>query len=329
MAKSREIDPPFPDRGQQLHMLRKMYEIRFFEEAAGNLYKRGVTKGGIHTCIGQEAVAVGISAHLTDKDYITSTHRGHGHHIAKGADLKRLMAEILGKTTGYCAGRGGSMHVAAFDVGSLGAFPIVAAGVPSAVGAALSAQLLKREAVVVSYFGEGALGQGTLHESFNLASIWRLPVVFVCENNRYAVSTASESTLAFGDLRQLASVYGMPGEEIDGQNVLTVCRVAGDMIASARAGEGPSLLHAQTYRFEGHYVGQPEVYRSREEVQQARQAMDPIVIFSKHLLEEVGVEDAELKAIEAQARQAVEEALRFAEDSPEPALDEWAKYVYA
>lgn len=329
MAKTHPIDPSLPDRRQQLDMLHRMYAIRFFEEAAGNLYKRGLTKGGIHTCIGQEAVAVGISAHLTKEDCITSTHRGHGHHIAKGADLKRLMAEVLGKETGYCAGRGGSMHVAAFDVGSLGAFPIVAAGVPSAVGAALSAQLLKRQAVVVSYFGEGALGQGTLHESLNLASIWRLPVVFVCENNRYAVSTASEKMLSFDDPTKLASVYGMPAEEVDGQDVLAVYRVAEELIARGRAGKGPSFLHALTYRFEGHYVGQPEIYRTREEVQEARQAMDPIVLFSHHLLEQVGAEEGEIEAIEAQARQEVDAALKFAEESPEPPPDEWGRYVYA
>jgi pyruvate dehydrogenase E1 component alpha subunit len=305
-----------------------MYAIRFFEEVAGDLYKRGMTKGGVHTSVGQEAVAVGVSAHLREEDYITSTHRGHGHHIAKGADLKRLMAEILGKATGYCAGRGGSMHVAAFEVGSLGAFPIVASGLPTAVGAALSARIRKRDIVVVSYFGEGALGQGTLHEAFNLASIWRLPVVFVCEDNRYAVSTASEKMLSFGDLSKLASVYGMRGEEVDGQDVLEVYRVAGDQIAGARSGAGPFLLHAMTYRFEGHYVGQPEIYRTSEEVQQARREMDPIIIYSQHLLEEIGVEEVELKAIEVEARRAVDEALEFAQESPEPQPEELARYVY-
>jgi pyruvate dehydrogenase E1 component alpha subunit len=316
-------------REEQLEMLRKMYAIRFFEEVAGDLYKKGHTKGGIHTSIGQEAVAVGVSAHLKDQDYITSTHRGHGHHIAKGADLKRLMAEILGKETGYCAGRGGSMHVAAFDVGSLGAFPIVAAGAPSAVGAALSIQMLKKDAIVVSYFGEGALGQGTLHESFNMASIWRLPVVFVCENNRYAVSTASENMLSFRDLPKLASVFGVRGEEVNGQDVLEVYRVAGEQIARVRAGEGPCFIHALTYRFEGHYVGQPEVYRTREDVQQARQEMDPINLFSRYLSEKVGFEGAELEAIEAQARQAADGALKFAQESPDPPPEEWGRYVYA
>ncbi|MEJ2708789.1 MAG: thiamine pyrophosphate-dependent dehydrogenase E1 component subunit alpha [Anaerolineales bacterium] len=312
-----------------LEMYRKMHRIRFFELAAGKLYQKGQVKGGIHAYIGQEAVAVGVCANLRAEDIITSTHRGHGHHIAKGAALNRLMAEVLGKETGYCHGRGGSMHVAAFEVGSLGAFPIVASGVPSAVGAALSGRLFGRDIVVVAFFGDGALAQGTLHESLNLAAIWNLPVIFVCENNRYAVSTRVETSVAFKDLRLLAEAYGMAGEQVDGQNLPRVYAAAQRAVERGRAGQGPSLIHALTYRFEGHYFGEPQIYRTREEVQQAREAMDPIPIFQDYLIEHNLARPEELEAIRDQAEQQVETALEFAENSPDPKPEEYDRYVYA
>jgi len=271
---------------------------------------------------------VGVCASLRPDDLIGSNHRGHGHHIAKGADLGRLMAEVLGKATGYCGGRGGSMHVAAFDVGSLGAFPILASGIPVAVGAALSARLQQRERVVVSFFGEGALAQGTLHEAVNMAAVWQLPVVFVCENNQYAVSTHVSQTIAFRDLPALAGAYGIPAKEVDGQDVLAVIAAARWLVEHARGGQGPGLLHARTCRFEGHYFGEPQVYRSRDEVQQARQTLDPITRLRDALQAQGWLDEAEAQAIQQSAREAVEAALRFAEASPEPDPEEVAAYVY-
>jgi pyruvate dehydrogenase E1 component alpha subunit len=317
------------DQAAKLEMLARMYTIRFFEQEAGRLYQKGRVKGGVHAYIGQEAVAVGVCSLLNKDDYISSTHRGHGHHIAKGADVRKLMAELLGKATGYCEGRGGSMHVAAFDVGSLGAFPIVAAGVPSAVGAALSAQLRGEATIAVAFFGEGALGQGTLHESLNLASIWNLPVIFVCEDNQYAVSTAVESTIAVRDVVALADAYGLPGEEVDGQRVLEVYTASQTAVARAREGGGPSLIKANTYRFEGHYFGEPEVYRTREEVKKARESMDPILLFKEHLTSSEDVEPEQIERITKQAEQVIQEALKYAERSPDPNPEEFANYVYA
>jgi TPP-dependent pyruvate/acetoin dehydrogenase alpha subunit len=317
------------DHAVQQEMLQRMYQIRFFEEAAGLLYKKGRLKGGIHASIGQEAVAVGICAQLTQQDYIASTHRGHGHHIAKGADLGKLMAEILGKATGYCGGKGGSMHVAAFEVGSLGAFPVVAAGVPSAVGAALSGRLRGQDYVTVAFFGDGALGQGILYEAFNLAAIWKLPVLFVCENNQYAVSSSVDQTIAIRDIPGMAEKHGLAVEETDGQDLLAVYQAAQRAILRARQGGGPTFLHARTYRFEGHYFGEPQVYRSREEVAQARRNRDPIHKYCEYLLQNGVADQARIEGIEESARKSIEQALRYAEESPEPAPEEYGDDVYA
>ena len=311
------------------NMLRKMYQIRYFEQVAGRLYQKGLVKGGVHPYIGQEAIAVGISTHLRKDDLITSTHRGHGHHIAKGADLNRLLAEVIGKETGYCKGRGGSMHVAAFDVGSLGAFAINASGVPVAVGAALSAVLQDKDIVIIAYFGEGALAQGTLHESLNMASVWKLPVIFVCENNEYAVSTPSEMTISYKDMKAFAEVYSMWGEDINGQDIMEVYEIAGKVIKRAREGKGPAFIHARTYRFEGHYFGEPQIYRPREEVQEARNTLDPIRIFIDYLFTHNLMSQEEAQKIDQQAQEDIQKALTFAEESPEPKPEEYAKYVYA
>lgn len=315
--------------GQLTDMLHKMYQIRYFEQAAGGLYQKGLVKGGVHPYTGQEAIAVGISAHLRKDDLITSTHRGHGHHIAKGADLNRLLAEVIGKETGYCRGRGGSMHVAAFDVGSLGAFAINASGVPVAVGAAFSAVQQEKDIVVVAYFGEGALAQGTLHESLNMASIWNLPVIFVCENNHYAVSTPSETTISYQDMRSLAELHGMWAEDINGQDVIEVYNVAGECIKRVREGKGPAFIHARTYRFEGHYFGEPQIYRTREEIQEAKETQDPIGIFLDYLYTHNLMSREKAEQIDQQAQGDIQNALTFAENSPEPPPEDFANYVYA
>lgn len=318
MALSREI---------LKQMLETMWRIRRFEEAAGAYYREGRLKGGIHASIGQEAVATGVCFALRHDDLITSTHRGHGHHIAKGADLNRLMAELMGRDTGYNRGRGGSMHVAAFEVGSLGAFPVVASGVPVAVGAALSAKMQGADRVVVTFFGDGAMGQGTLHESMNLAAVWALPVIFVCENNQFAVSMRQEHALAIRDKTGWARVYGVAAWSVDGQDVEAVYDTIVQAVRHARGGEGPSFVEAVTYRFEGHYFGEPQVYRTREEVSAERQHHDPIKLLEDKLLV-AGIGRAELEALEQAAARAVDEAKAFAEASPDPAPETFADYVY-
>jgi TPP-dependent pyruvate/acetoin dehydrogenase alpha subunit len=309
-------------------MLETMWRIRRFEEAAGAYYREGRLKGGIHASIGQEAVAVGVCFALRPDDLITSTHRGHGHHIAKGADLNRLMAELLGRDTGYNRGRGGSMHVAAFEIGSLGAFPVVASGVPVAAGAALSAKMQGLDRLVVTFFGDGAVGQGTLHESMNLAAVWALPVIFVCENNQFAVSMRQEQALAIRDKAEWADSYGLAACSVDGQDVEAVYDAAVQAVCHARGGEGPAFIEAVTYRFEGHYFGEPQVYRTREEVSAERRQRDPIHLLEAKLLA-AGVDRAELDAIEQTAARAVDEAKVFAEASPDPAPETFADYVYA
>jgi TPP-dependent pyruvate/acetoin dehydrogenase alpha subunit len=315
-----------------IELLKRMHEtmwrIRRFEEAAGAYYRAGRLKGGIHASIGQEAVATGVCFALRPDDLITSTHRGHGHHIAKGADLNRLMAELLGRETGYNRGRGGSMHVAAFEVGSLGAFPVVASGVPVAVGAALSAKMQGLDRVVVAFFGDGALGQGTLHESLNLAAVWALPVVFVCENNQFAVSMRQDQALAIRDKTRWADAYGLAACSIDGQDVEAVYDATLQAASHGRAGEGPAFIEAVTYRFEGHYFGEPQVYRTREEVSAERLHRDPITLLEGKLLA-AGVDKAELDVQEQTAARAVDEAKAFAEASPDPAPETFDDYVYA
>jgi TPP-dependent pyruvate/acetoin dehydrogenase alpha subunit len=305
-----------------------MWRVRRFEEAAGALYRAGRVKGGIHASIGQEAVATGVCFALRPEDLISSTHRGHGHHIAKGAELNRLMAEVLGRETGYNRGRGGSMHVAAFDVGSLGAFPVVASGVPVAVGAGLSMRMQGLDRVVVAFFGDGAVAQGTLHESLNLAALWKLPVVFVCENNQFAVSTRQEGALAVRNKVNWAESYGLTACSIDGQDVEAVYEATSQAVSHARAGEGPAFIEAITYRFEGHYFGEPEVYRTREEVNAERLHHDPVKMLHDRLLA-AGVSEGGLDALERAAAGAVDEAVAFAEASPEPDPEAFADYVYA
>lgn len=317
------------DNEARLDMLKKMYLIRYFEETAGSLYKRGALKGGVHASIGQEAVAVGVCQSLESTDYITSTHRGHGHHIAKGADPGKLMAEVMGKSTGYCAGRGGSMHVAAFDVGSLGAFPVVAAGIPTAVGAALSSKIRNQNSVVISFFGDGAFGQGVIYESFNLAAVWKLPVVFVCENNQYAVSSNVEDTIAIKDFAGLAEKHGLAFTEVDGQDLPSVFNAAVEAVSKTRQGKGPFFFHAKTYRFEGHYIGEPQIYRKREDVDIIRKSDDPISNYSRFLIANHYTDDASIQGIEEEAQKSIADALAFAENSPEPDAEEYGDYVYA
>jgi pyruvate dehydrogenase E1 component alpha subunit len=309
------------------HMLQKMSEIRFFEEKVFDLYGQNLVPGTIHLYAGEEAVAVGVCTALRKDDFITSTHRGHGHCIAKGADLKRTMAEILGKETGYCRGKGGSMHIADFSVGMLGATAVVGAGLPIAVGAGLSAKLRNTDQVVACFFGEGASNQGTFHESLNMAAAWSLPVIFVCENNLYAMGTRQCRIMKIANVADRASGYGIPGVTIDGNNVLAVYEAACSAVEKARKGEGPTLIECKTYRHKGHSRVDPAKYRAKEEVEEWLNK-DPIKRLKDKTLQDHIFTEHEIGKIEREAMAKVEEAVKFAVESPYPAPEEALEDVY-
>jgi acetoin:2,6-dichlorophenolindophenol oxidoreductase subunit alpha len=316
-----------PEDARRLY--RDMVLIRTFEDRFQREMQRQQLHGTGHLYAGEEAVAVGVCAHLTDADYITSTHRGHGHCIAKGVDVRGMMAELFGKATGSCKGKGGSMHIADVDKGMLGANGVVGAGLPLACGAALSLSLTRPGAVVASFFGDGAANIGAFHESLNLAAIWKLPVVFVCENNRYAESTPVEYACSVADISQRAAAYNIPGVTVDGQDVLSVWEAAGEAIDRARRGQGPTLLEAKTYRYYGHYFGDPEQrYRTREEVESFR-ARDCIVRFREQALSERWLTSDQLADEDQTAAALIDEAVEYAEASPWPAESELLTDVYA
>ena len=274
----------------------------------------------MHQYNGQEAVAVGVCENLRPTDYITSTHRGHGHYIAKGGNLNAMMAEMFGKATGCCKGMGGSMHLMDFRAGILGATGIVGAGIPIAVGAALSAKLRGTDQVVACFFGDGAANTGAFHEALNLASVWELPVVFVCENNFYGFSTHVEATMKIREIALRASAYGMPGKSVEGNDIIAVCSEAKEAVERSRMGKGPTLLECKTYRFKGHSRFEPAKYRPREELEEWLKR-DPIPITRKFLLEKGIAKEDELAFIEQDAARLVDEAVAFARSSPEPEPD--------
>jgi len=267
-----------------VELYKRMLEIRYFEEKVFELYAQNLVPGTIHLYAGEEAVAVGVCSNLRKDDYITSTHRGHGHCIAKGAQLKRIMAEILGKETGYCKGKGGSMHIADFNVGMLGATAVVGAGLPIAMGAGLSIKLRRTDNVVACFFGDGASNQGTFHEAINMAAIWKLPVIFVCENNIYAMGTRQSTVMLVEDIADRAVAYGIPGVTVDGNEVLAVYEAAQKAVERARKGEGPTLMECKTYRHKGHSRIDPAKYRPKEEVEEWLRK-DPIKHFKEQLLQ--------------------------------------------
>ncbi|MFB0545528.1 MAG: thiamine pyrophosphate-dependent dehydrogenase E1 component subunit alpha [Anaerolineae bacterium] len=311
-----------------LEMYRRMVRIREFELTAIDLFKRGQVKGAVHPYIGQEASGVGVCMALRRDDLIAGTHRSHGHNIAKGADTKKMMAEILGKETGYCKGRGGSMHIAAFETGSLGALAVVAAGIPIAVGAALAFKMRGEDRVAVPFTGDAGSNTGNWHEGLNMASIWHLPVVFVLENNQYGVSTNIKYSTNIDDLSIRAQSYGIPGVRVDGFDVIAVYEAAVKAVARARRGEGPTLLVTEAYRFEGHYAGEPEVYRDKAEVQEYRKK-DPIPRFRRELIEAGKASQDEFDAIDAEIKQEMVEAVKFAQESPQPDPSTAMDYIYA
>ncbi len=316
------------DAGLLRRMYEQMWRIRVFDERALALYREGVMRGTTHPYIGMEAVAVGACSALREDDFITSTHRGHGHCIAKGGDIAMMMAELLGKATGYCKGKGGSMHIADVERGILGANGIVGGGMGIATGSALSAKLRGTDQVTVCFFGDGALNQGILHEASNMAAIWKLPVIYLCENNQYAMSARVEHFTSVPDPAVRADAYGIPGYRADGMDVLDVYRVVSEAVARARQGLGPSYVVCTTYRYFGHHVGDPLNYRDKAEVDQWRQR-DPIGRLQQILIEQGVLSEEEAIAVEARVRQEIEQAVEFAKNSPEPSVDELMEDIYA
>jgi pyruvate dehydrogenase E1 component alpha subunit len=308
--------------------LRLMLTIRLFDEQALSLYRAGEMRGTTHPYIGMEAVGVGVMLALQANDYVTSTHRGHGHTIAKGGDPRKMMAELLGRATGYSHGKGGSMHIADLEKHMLGANGIVGGGMGLATGAALTAKLQKTGSVAVCFFGDGALEQGILHETTNLAAIWKLPVVYVCENNQYAMSARSDWSVAGGDPASRAAGYGIPGVTVDGMDLFAVNAKAREFVERARRGEGPAYLVCTTYRYHGHHAGDPLNYREREEVERWRQ-QDPIERVKRAAVERGALTDAEITDLEQQIAAEIEAAVEFAKNSPDPTVDQLMTDIYA
>lgn len=315
------------DKAAALAALEAMLAIRSFEEAVDGLFARGLMHGTMHLSIGQEASATGVCAALKPTDYITSTHRGHGHCIAKGADLTRMMAELLAKQTGYCRGRGGSMHIADTQTRNLGANGIVAGGIPIAAGAALAQKMRGETNVVVSFFGDGATNEGAFHEALNLAAIWDLPVVFVCENNKYGMSNSTELSMRVEKISDRALAYGMAGVTVDGNDVDEVYQAAVKAVERARSGQGPTLLECETYRWKGHSKSDKNLYRSKEEIDEWK-AKDPIVRFQETILASGLVTQAEIDQLTAKVREMTRNAIKDASAAPDSNPAELLSSVY-
>ena len=311
-----------------LNAYRKMLELRLFELKVQELYRNARLPGFVHLYVGEEAVAVGVCMNLVDKDLVFSTHRGHGHALAKGVPAGIVLAELWGKVTGSSGGRGGSMHLYAPEWGFMGTNGIVGAPIPLATGGALSAKLRQNGQIVVSFFGEGAVNSGSFHEAVNMGTVWDLPVVYICENNLYATEMAFSRATKNTSVARRAESYGLPGIEVDGQDVLAVHRVAKTAIDRARAGEGPTLIECKTYRYVGHHEGDPGTdYRTREEVQRWKE-QDPLKRARKLLIESAVVDESELKAVDREVEGLINQAEEFAEKSPEPSPDSLDEHVF-
>ena len=300
-----------------LNLYKTMARIRNFELMAEKLFLEGELPGFIHLYIGEESIATGVIANLRKDDFITSTHRGHGHMIAKGADINRMMAELYGRTTGCCKGKGGSMHIADFSIGVLGANGVVGGGLPIAVGAGLGVKMKKTDQVAVAFFGDGASNTGAFHESLNFASVYKLPIIFVVENNQFASTVRTKDTTSVENISDRAVGYGIPGMTIDGNDVITVYETAKEVIKRAREGGGPSLLEVKTYRIKGHFVGDPELYRDKKEVEEFW-LNEPIKKFEKKLVELIMLNEIEKKKIWENSKKEIKEAVIFAKESPMP-----------
>ena len=315
-----------------MEMLRRMLRIRHFEEAVIRLVERGEIVGAAHSYIGEEAVAVGACLALRDDDWMTGNHRSHGHPIAKGGDVKRAMAELLGKATGFCKGKGGSMHLADFSIGILGESGILGSAIPTAVGAALGSKLQGNDRVAVPVFGDGASNEGAFHESINLAAIWKLPVIFLCENNQYAVSSSFKTMVASENISDRAAAYNIPGVLVDGQDVIAMYEAVTEAVARARAGDGPSLIEGRTYRYYEHSLGLNRIvrapYRDDEEMEHWKQR-DPIKIHKERLLSQDIATQDEIDQLEQEVMQQIDEAVEFARQSPFPEPSALFEDMYA
>ena len=303
-----------------------MLTIRAFESKAVELFADNKLPGFVHLYLGEEAVATGVCGSLTTKDYITSTHRGHGHLIAKGGKVDLMMAELFGKATGYCKGKGGSMHIADVELGILGANGIVGAGQPIAAGAAFACKYRKSDAVTVCFFGDGASNRGTFHEALNMASIWKLPLVFICENNMYGISNCQRDHMRVTDVSDRAAAYGIPGMTVDGNDVVAVYEAAAEAVQRARSGDGPSLIECKTWRWRGHFEGDPGAYKNPEE-QESWLKKDPIPRFEQKLVE-LNYE-SEIMEIKKKVEEQIAAAITFAQESPEPNPEDVLTDVYA
>lgn len=319
--------PQMPKR-KLLHMHEQMLLIRYFEEQVDDFFKKGLIYGTTHLCIGQEATAVGTCAVLQDGDKITSTHRGHGHSIAHGASIKRMMAELFGRTTGYCKGKGGSMHIADVDSGNLGANGIVGGSIPLAVGSALTAKMKGLSYVTVCFFGDGATNEGSFHESLNMAAIWQLPVVFICENNQYGMSSSVEDMTNIEQLSIRAKAYGFPGVTIDGNDLVAVITTADEAVRRARAGQGPTLIEMETYRWMGHSKSDQNKYRTEQEIDDWK-TRDPILRYEKLLKDEDLLTDEKISETTQSVIEQVQKSIDFAENSPKPEPKDVLSDVYA
>ncbi|MGM0603199.1 MAG: pyruvate dehydrogenase (acetyl-transferring) E1 component subunit alpha [Bacillota bacterium] len=312
---------------KKLKMYRDMWRIRQFERKVDQFISRGDITGTTHLYIGEEATAVGAINALRDEDYISSTHRGHGHSIAKGSDIKEMMAELFGKKTGACKGKGGSLHIIDTSTNNLGANGIVGGGIPIAVGAALALKMQNRDEVVLNFFGDGAMNQGAFHEAANLAAAWNLPVVFVCENNQYGMSTSIEKAFKIKDLAKRGESYGIPGVRVDGNKALEVYDTVVEAAKRARNDGGPSLIVAETYRWKGHSKSDARVYRTKEEEKEWKER-DPIANFEQILIEQNLLDEDKIKEIKDEVDAEVKEAVEFAKESPYPDKEEIFDDVY-
>lgn len=310
-------------------MYRKMSEIRLFEEQVWDVYTRGLMPGLAHLYIGEEAVAVGTCTALRDDDYITSTHRGHGHCLAKGGQLDRMMAEIMGKEAGYCRGKGGSMHIADMSVGILGANGIVGGGFGIATGAALSSKLRDSDQVSVCFFGDGASNQGIMLETVNMAAAWDLPAIYICENNQYGEHTPYQAVTGVEDIADRAKGLGLEGVIVDGSDVLAMFDSVNQAVDKARSGGGPTLIEAKTYRFHGHHVGDAQTYRTRDEAEWWRTNKDPIKLLSDYMVDNGVAKQEELDAIYEQVEREVLNAIEFGKDAPLPPPEQAYEDLYA
>jgi len=306
------------DKKTGLWIYNKMHEIRDFEETAWTLFTENKLRGSVHLYTGEEAVAASVCAQLTDEDLIASTHRGHGHCIGKGAELDRALAELMGKATGYCKGRSGSMHIADFTKGNLGANAIVGGGIPIATGGALALKMQNKPNVAVAFFGDGASNQGTFHESINMAAVWKLPCIYVVENNQFGMTVPVWQSTSVENISDRGAGYGIPGVTVDGNDVVAVYEAFAAAKERALKGEGPSIIECKTYRWRGHWTGDPEVYRTREEVEYWKENKDPIKLFGAYMVENGLATQEELDEIAAAVAKKMEAAVEFALNSPDP-----------